>query len=43
VFVKSGYGLGELTYHAPTWPRQPDIVAEHLLEAVETILSRERR
>jgi D-glycero-D-manno-heptose 1,7-bisphosphate phosphatase len=38
VLVKSGYGLGELTYHAPSWPRQPDLVAEDLLEAVETIL-----
>ena len=36
--VKSGYGLGELTYKAPAWPRQPDLVAEHLLEAVERIL-----
>jgi D-glycero-D-manno-heptose 1,7-bisphosphate phosphatase len=39
VLVKSGYGLGELTYHAPTWPRQPDLVAENLLEAVERIVS----
>jgi D-glycero-D-manno-heptose 1,7-bisphosphate phosphatase len=39
--VKSGYGLGELTYLAPGWPRQPDLVAENLLEAVERILGRE--
>jgi len=39
VLVKTGYGLGELTYHAPAWPRQPDLVAEHVLEAVERILS----
>ena len=39
VLVKSGYGLGELAYHAPTWPRQPDLVAEHLLEAVENIVA----
>jgi D-glycero-D-manno-heptose 1,7-bisphosphate phosphatase len=38
VLVKSGYGLGELAYHAPSWPRPPDLVAEDLLEAVETIL-----
>lgn len=38
VLVKSGYGLGELTYHAPSWPRPPDLVAEHLLEAVRRIL-----
>lgn len=39
VLVKSGYGLGELTYHAPGWARQPDLVAEHLLEAVGRILA----
>jgi D-glycero-D-manno-heptose 1,7-bisphosphate phosphatase len=39
VLVKSGYGLGELTYHAPRWTRPPDMVAEHLFEAVERILS----
>ena len=37
--VKSGYGLGELQHHAPLWPRPPDLVAEHLLEAVERILA----
>jgi len=39
--VKSGYGLGELVYLAPAWSRQPDLVAENLLEAVERILGRE--
>jgi len=39
--VKSGYGLGELTYLAAGWPRQPDLVAENVLEAVERILGRE--
>jgi D-glycero-D-manno-heptose 1,7-bisphosphate phosphatase len=39
VLVKSGYGLGELTYHAPRWPRPPDLVAEDLLEAVGHILA----
>ncbi|HXK10847.1 MAG TPA: HAD family hydrolase [Vicinamibacteria bacterium] len=39
--VKSGYGLGELTYLRPGWTRQPDLVAENLLEAVERILGRE--
>jgi D-glycero-D-manno-heptose 1,7-bisphosphate phosphatase len=39
--VKSGYGLGELTYLASGWPRQPDLVAENVLEAVERILGRE--
>jgi len=35
--VRSGYGLGELAYHAGAWPRQPDLVADHLLEAVVRI------
>jgi D-glycero-D-manno-heptose 1,7-bisphosphate phosphatase len=39
VLVKSGYGLGELTYHAPSWPRQPDLVCENLLEAVSRIVT----
>lgn len=42
VLVRSGYGLGELTYHAPSWPRQPELVADHLLEAVERIVSAAR-
>jgi D-glycero-D-manno-heptose 1,7-bisphosphate phosphatase len=37
--VKTGYGLGELTYNAPSWPRPPDLVAEHLLEAVQRIVA----
>jgi D-glycero-D-manno-heptose 1,7-bisphosphate phosphatase len=36
--VKTGYGRGELRHHAPAWPRQPDLVAEHLLEAVSLIV-----
>jgi D-glycero-D-manno-heptose 1,7-bisphosphate phosphatase len=38
--VRTGYGLGELAYHAPNWLRPPDLVADHLLEAVERILDR---
>jgi D-glycero-D-manno-heptose 1,7-bisphosphate phosphatase len=38
VMVKTGYGRGELRHHAPSWARQPDLVAEHLLEAVSRIL-----
>jgi D-glycero-D-manno-heptose 1,7-bisphosphate phosphatase len=37
--VRTGYGLGELAYRAPHWTRQPDLVADHLLEAVEQILA----
>jgi len=36
--VKTGYGLGELAWHAAQWPRAPDLVAENVLEAVERIL-----
>lgn len=39
--VRTGYGKGEHTYLAPRWPKQPDLVAENLLEAVELILGRE--
>jgi len=39
VLVKTGYGLGELMWHAASWPRPPDIVADHLLEAVERIVA----
>lgn len=37
--VRTGYGLGELTYQSSRWKRQPDLVADHLLEAVERILT----
>jgi D-glycero-D-manno-heptose 1,7-bisphosphate phosphatase len=39
--VKTGYGLGELVHNAPSWPRQPELVAEHVLEAVQEILARD--
>jgi D-glycero-D-manno-heptose 1,7-bisphosphate phosphatase len=38
VLVRTGYGLGELAWHAPHWPRQPEIVADQLLEAVDRVL-----
>jgi D-glycero-D-manno-heptose 1,7-bisphosphate phosphatase len=41
--VRSGYGEGELAYQAPASPRPPDLVAEHVLEAVERILAGEAR
>lgn len=41
--VKTGYGRGELQNLGPRWPRQPDLVAENLLEAVNQILPAERR
>lgn len=36
--VKTGYGLGELAWWGPSWPRQPDLVAENVFAAVERIL-----
>jgi D-glycero-D-manno-heptose 1,7-bisphosphate phosphatase len=36
--VLTGYGRGEFTYLRRDWPRQPDWVAENLLDAVEKIL-----
>lgn len=37
-FVLSGYGRGEWEYQRATWSRQPDLVAEDLLSAVEAIV-----
>ena len=37
--VRSGYGRGELENHAASWSRPPDLVAEHLLEAVSRIIA----
>ena len=39
VLVKTGYGRGELVHLSPRWPRPPDLVAEHALDAVERVLS----
>ena len=36
--VRTGYGAGELMHNGPRWPRRPEMVAEHLLEAVERIV-----
>jgi D-glycero-D-manno-heptose 1,7-bisphosphate phosphatase len=38
IFVKTGYGLGDFTWHAQTWPRQPDVVTDNLKTAVDWIL-----
>jgi D-glycero-D-manno-heptose 1,7-bisphosphate phosphatase len=38
IFVKTGYGLGDFTWHAQTWRRQPDLVTENLETAVDWIL-----
>jgi len=38
IFVRSGYGLGEETWHAREWPRQPDVIVEDLRAAADWIL-----
>jgi D-glycero-D-manno-heptose 1,7-bisphosphate phosphatase len=40
VLVRTGYGAGELMYNAARWPRRPELVVEHLLEAVEHIVGK---
>jgi D-glycero-D-manno-heptose 1,7-bisphosphate phosphatase len=37
-FVLSGYGRGEWQHQRSAWKHEPDIVAEDLLEAVQTIV-----
>lgn len=38
VLVLTGYGKGNYEYHRHMWRRQPDMIAENLLDAVEKIL-----
>ncbi len=38
VLVRTGYGEGELAWHAAKWPLQPDYVAEDLAQAADWIL-----
>lgn len=38
VMVMTGYGLGEYEYQRASWPKLPDKLAAHLLEASEWIL-----
>ena len=38
ILVRTGYGEGELAWHAKDWPRQPEFVAADLLDAVNWIL-----
>jgi D-glycero-D-manno-heptose 1,7-bisphosphate phosphatase len=42
VLVRTGYGEGELAWHAVTWPIQPNFVAATLTEAVDWILEQPR-
>ena len=43
VLVRTGYGAGELAWHAKNWPRQPEFVAADLPEAVDWILKEVQR
>jgi D-glycero-D-manno-heptose 1,7-bisphosphate phosphatase len=38
VLVRTGYGLGELTWHGANWPVPPEHVAADLAQAVDWIL-----
>jgi len=38
VLVRTGYGEGELAWHAEKWPVQPDFIAADLAEAADWIL-----
>lgn len=42
VFVRTGYGEGELAWHKASWPRQPDYVANDLSEATDWILGQSK-
>jgi D-glycero-D-manno-heptose 1,7-bisphosphate phosphatase len=42
ILVRTGYGEGELAWHAPKWAVQPDYVAQTLTEAADWILRQPR-
>jgi D-glycero-D-manno-heptose 1,7-bisphosphate phosphatase len=42
VLVRTGYGEGELTWHAANWPAQPDFIAEDFSHAAEWILGQKK-
>jgi D-glycero-D-manno-heptose 1,7-bisphosphate phosphatase len=42
ILVRTGYGEGELAWHAAKWPLQPDFVAEDLSHAADWILRQPR-
>jgi len=43
ILVRTGYGEGELAWHAQKWPKQPDFVAKDLDEAARWIVKEARR
>lgn len=42
ILVRTGYGEGELAWHAAKWPTPPDFVAQDLAEATDWILRQPR-
>ena len=42
VLLRTGYGEGELAWHAATWPAAPDFVARDLAEGAEWIVGQTR-
>jgi D-glycero-D-manno-heptose 1,7-bisphosphate phosphatase len=42
IFVRTGYGLGEETWHAKEWAHQPDTIVDNLEQAVDWILRQNR-
>jgi D-glycero-D-manno-heptose 1,7-bisphosphate phosphatase len=38
ILVRTGYGEGELAWHAAEWPMQPDFIARDLTDAADWIL-----
>jgi D-glycero-D-manno-heptose 1,7-bisphosphate phosphatase len=39
IFVRTGYGLGEETWHAKEWQHRPDVIVDNLQQAVDWILT----
>ncbi|HKW63860.1 MAG TPA: HAD family hydrolase [Candidatus Acidoferrum sp.] len=42
ILVRTGYGEGELAWHASKWPAPPDFIAEDLTHAVDWLLRQAR-
>lgn len=42
ILVRTGYGAGELAWHAGTWAVQPERIADTLADAVDWILEQSR-
>jgi len=42
ILVRTGYGEGELAWHAAKWPAQPDFIADDLTQAADWILRQQK-